>query len=132
MVVVYMEQNQKTGASGVEFGYEIAKIIAKYLNTELLSPKSNEILIDGERFVIKSGHRKTSSIGITVNMFKRLQGIIAVFEIGDGIYTLYKINLKKIPSSEMIDSESTGHKKNKVIKISRKSIIKHGEVIGTI
>ena len=65
-------------------------------------------------------------------MLKRLQGIIAVFEIGNGIYTLYKIYLKKIPSSEMVDSVSTGHIKNKVIKISRKSIIKYGEVIGTI
>ena len=66
MVVVYMGQNQKTGASGVEFGYKMAKIVAKYLNTELLSSQSNEILIDGERFVIKSAHRKTSSIGITI------------------------------------------------------------------
>jgi hypothetical protein len=110
----------------------MAKMIAKFLDTELLSANSNEIIFEGERFVIKSAHRKTSSIGITVTMFGRLQGIIAAFENDEGRYTLYKVDLKRSPPLQMVLSQSSGHKNNKVIKISRKSIQKYGETIGNI
>lgn len=121
-----MLQNQITGSEAVGYGYRMAKIVAKFLDTDLLSAKSNEILLNGELFVIKSARRKTSSIGITVNMLRRLQGIIAAFENNDGGYTLYKVELKRKPPLQMDLSKSSGHKKSKVIKISRKSIKKYG------
>lgn len=129
---MHMGQNKITGSAAVEFGHEMAKMIAKFLDTELLSANSNEIIFEGERFVIKSAHRKTSSIGITVTMFGRLQGIIAAFENDEGRYTLYKVDLKRSPPLQMVLSQSSGHKNNKVIKISRKSIQKYGETIGNI
>lgn len=127
-----MVQNQITGLAGYEFGQEMAKIVAKFLDTNLLSAKSNEIILDGELFIIKSAHRKTSSIGITVNMLNRLQGIIVAFETDNGKYTLYKVDLKNNPPLQMVFSQSSGHTKNRVIKISRKSIQKYGATIGTI
>lgn len=129
---MHMGQNKITGSAAVKFGHEMAKMIARLLDTELLSANSNEIIFEGERFVIKSAHRKTSSIGITVTMLGRLQGIIAAFENNDGRYTLYKVDLKRNPPLQMVFSQSSGHKKNKVIKISRKSIQKYGEIIGNI
>lgn len=42
-----MEQNQITVAAGNIFGREMAKIVATFLDTNLLSAKSNEIRLDG-------------------------------------------------------------------------------------
>ena len=127
-----MGQNQITGAAGDKYGREMARIVAKLLKTELLSNKSNEILLDEGLFVIKSARRKTTSIGITVKMLERLQGIIIAFENDDMGYTLYKVNLKETPPLQMVSSQSNSQKKNKVIKISRKTVQKYGGIIGII
>ena len=121
-----MVQNQITGSAGNNFGREMARIVAKFLDTNLLSAKSNEIILDGKLFVIKSARRKTSSIGITEKMFNRLQGIIVALETDNGKYTLYKVDLKNNPPLQMRFSKSSGHIKNRVIQISRKSIQKCG------
>ena len=121
-----MVQNQITGSAGNNFGREMARIAAKFLDTNLLSAKSNEIILDGKLFVIKSARRKTSSIGITEKMFNRLQGIIVALETDNGKYTLYKVDLKNNPPLQMRFSKSSGHIKNRVIQISRKSIQKCG------
>ena len=123
-----MVQNQITGSAGNNFGREMARIVAKFLDTNLLSAKSNEIILDGKLFVIKSARRKTSSIGITEKMFNRLQGIIVALETDNGKYTLYKVDLKNNPPLQMRFSKSSGHIKNRVIQISRKSIQKCGLV----
>ena len=125
-----MGQNEITGGVGHHFGHEIAIKVARFLDTGLLSPKSNEIILDGERFVIKSAKLKTSSIGITVTMLGRLQGIIAAFENDVGGYSIYKLEFKRSPPLKIVFSQSSSHKKNKVIKISRKFIQKYGETIG--
>lgn len=127
-----MGQNEITGRAGHHFGHEMALKVARFLDTGLLSPKSNEITLDGELFVIKSAKLKTSSIGITVTMLGRLQGIIAAFENDAGGYNLYKLEFKRNPPLQMVFSQSSSHKKNKVIKISRKLIQKYGETIGNI
>ena len=121
-----MVQNQITGSAGNNFGREMARIVAKFLDTNLLSAKSNEIILDGKLFVIKSARRKTSSIGITEKMFNRLQGIIVALETDNGKYTLYKVDLKNNPPLQMRFSKSSGHIKNRVIQISRNSIQKCG------
>ena len=125
-------QNEITGRAGHHFGHEMAIKVARFLNTELLSPKSNEITLDGELFVIKSAKLKTSSIGITVTMLGRLQGIIAAFENDAGGFMLYKLDLKKNPPLQIVFSQSSSHKNNKVLKISRKLLRKYGETIGHI
>lgn len=127
-----MGQNEITGRAGHHFGHEMAIKVARFLDTELLSPKSNEITLDGELFVIKSAKLKTSSIGITVTMLGRLQGIIAAFENDAGGYNIYKLEFKRNPPLKMVFSQSRSHKKNKVIKISRKIIQKYGKTIGNI
>jgi hypothetical protein len=132
MEIMQMGQNRITGRAGHHFGHEMAIRVARFLDTELLSPKSNEITLDGELFVIKSAKLNTSSIGITVTMFGRLQGIIAAFENDAGGFMLYKLELKRNTPLQMVFSQSSSHKKNKVIKISRKFIEKYGETIGNI
>ena len=132
MEIMQMGQNEITGRAGHQFGHEMAIKVARFLDTELLSPKSNEITLDGELFVIKSAKLKTSSIGITVTMLGRLQGIIAAFENDGGRYNIHKLEFKNNPPLKMVFSQSSSHKKNKVIKISRKFIEKYGETIGNI
>lgn len=127
-----MVQNQITGADAVRNGFKIARIVAKFLDTNMLSAKSNEIILDGKPFIIKSARRKTSSIGITETMFDRLQGVIVALETDNGKYTLYKVDLINNPSLQMRFSKSSGHVKNRVIQISRKSIQKCGRIIGEI
>lgn len=130
--MIHMGQNQITGLAGYKFGRESGRIVAKFLDTNLLSAKSNEIILDGKHFVIKSARRKTPSIGITANLFDRLQGIIVALETENGKYILYKVDLKMNPPLQTSFSKSSGHTKNKVIKISRKSIQMYGRIIGEI
>jgi len=125
-----MGQNEITGRAGHQFGHEMAIKVARFLDTELLSPKSNEITFDGELFVIKSAKLKTSSIGITVTMLGRLQGLIAAFENDGGGYRLYKLEFNRNPTLQTVFSQSSSHKRIKVVKISRKFIQKYGETIG--
>ena len=127
-----MRQNEIIGWVGYHFGHEMAIKVAGFLDTELLSPKSNKITLDRELFVIKSAKLNTSLIGITVTMLGRLQGIIAAFENDAGGYNIYKLEFKRPPSLKMVFSQSSSHKQNKVIKISRKFIEKYGETIGNI
>jgi len=127
-----MGQDEITGRGGHYFGHEMAINVTKFLDTELLSTKSNEITLDGKRFVIKSAKLKTSSIGITVTMLGRLHGIIAAFENDGEGYRLYKLEFNRNLPLQTVFSQSSSHKKNKVIKISRKFIQKYGETIGNI
>lgn len=127
-----MPQDQETGAEGNKFGHEMAAKVAEILGTQLISKNSNEINYDGKLFVIKSAHKSTPDIGLTVNILERVQGIIAALENKDGNgYTLYKVDLDWY-RAKMTPSLSRKHKHGKVMRRSCKQVRKECKVIAVI
>lgn len=84
-------QNRMTGAAANQFGREAAAKISKLLGAKRISGRSNEVLYDSKRAVIKSAHLRNIYIGVTLKMLERLDLIIAAFETLDGDYDLYAL-----------------------------------------
>lgn len=86
-----MTQDRVTGAAANQFGKDAAVKIAKLLGAKITSGRSNEVLYDGKRAVIKSAHLGNIYIGVTLKMLEQIDLIIAAFETLDGDYDLYTL-----------------------------------------
>ena len=123
-----MGQTKVTGIAADKWGRSMAKKVAQFLGTEILSPKSNEIELQGERLVIKCAHKNVPQIGLSLAMLNRVDGIIAAFEDKKGKYSLYRIS----PSwykGNMVPSLSTSHSAHKVKMAPCKAVRKTGRFI---
>jgi len=132
-----MGQNVDTGRAGNDFGHRMALYAAKHLGTKLLDTgnKSNEAMLDGQRVVLKSAHKRTSVIGVTLNVLANVQSIVAVLEDKgkqtDGMhhYTIYRVPAEWY-KKYMVPSRSSPSAARTVRMVSCSMIRKHGEVIG--
>ena len=116
-----MVQNRESGAAGNKYGHIMGEKVAKFLGTKLLSKTSNEIILHGQRIVIKSAREKTPEIGLSTNMLERVQCIIAAIENEDGSYTLYRVETHWY-KEKMTQSRSKSDVKGKIKKVSCKAI----------
>jgi hypothetical protein len=132
-----MVQTEESGRAGNNFGHRMGEYAAKHLGIELIrdsSVISNEAYLDGQRVVIKSAHKKTTSIGIPHNVLDRVDNVIAVLEdnvdnIEKGVhkYSLYKVD------SEWFKSEMTpDSKRDYVGHLNRGKIQKHCDKISEL
>ena len=87
-----MGQNRISGAAANKYGHTMAVKVAQFLGLQLLSKNSNEVDLNGKRLVIKSARHRTSEIGISRIMLKRVQDIIVALEEKDASYTLLLID----------------------------------------
>jgi len=116
-----MVQNRKSGAAGNKYGHMMGEKVAKFLGTRLLSKSSNEMILDGQRIVVKSARRKTPEIGLSINMLKRVQSIIVAIENDDESYTLYQVETQWY-KEKMTKSRSKSDVKAKIKKVSCNAI----------
>ncbi|NPE28644.1 hypothetical protein HNV12_11880 [Methanococcoides sp. SA1] len=132
-----MGQTPKTGQAGDKFGHRMGKYVAKHLVTQLLDTGtgSNEAIYDGERFILKSAHKNTSSIGVTIRVLENVKGIIATFEDKDKStedlhhYTIYRVSVDWY-EEHMKPSQSSEAASRTTMMVTRSSIRKEGKVIG--
>jgi hypothetical protein len=127
-----MVQTQESGRAGNDFGHRMGEYAANHLGIELIRDSpiiSNEAYLDGQRVVIKSAHKNTTSIGIPHNVLNRVANVIAVLEdkinnIDDGVhkYSIYKVDSEWFKSEMKPDSsrDYVGH-------LNRGKIQKHCE-----
>lgn len=126
-----MPQDRISGRAANQWGHKMAKWVAQYLGTELLSDFSNEAFLGDERIVIKSAHQRTPQIGLSQATLERVQKIIAVLENPDNSYTIYKLN----PTwyrSHMAPSRSERPSAQKVMMVQCKLVREEGQVMGII
>ena len=116
-----MVQNRESGAAGNKYGHMMGEKVATFFGTKLLSKSSNEMILDGQRIVVKSARNKTPKIGLSTNMLKRVQSIIAAIENEDGSYTLYLVETQWY-KKKMTQSLSRSDVKGKIKKVSCNAI----------
>ena len=125
---VIMPQTRETGEAARKYGHDMAGKVARYLGTRLLSEKSNEVELSGERLVIKCARKKTVQIGVTLTMLKRIDGIIAALEDKNEKYTLYKVSPQWYRGN-MASSRSNSPSASRVMMVSCKAVRKTGRII---
>lgn len=116
-----MVQNRESGAAGNKYGHMMGEKVATFFGTKLLSKSSNEMILDGQRIVVKSARKKTPKIGLSINMLERVQSIIAAIENEDGSYTLYQVETQWF-KEKMTQSMSKSDVKSKIKKVSCNAI----------
>jgi hypothetical protein len=132
-------QTPKTGKAGNNFGHRMGVHAAQHLGTKLLNTgtKSNEALLDDQRVILKSAHKKTSSIGVTLNVLENIQSIVAVLEdkskYAEGVhhYTIYKVPTEWY-KQYMLPSRSSPSAARTTRMVSCSMIRRHGEIIGKL
>lgn len=102
-----MPQNQTTGAAGNDYGRETAPRIATAISATMLGTRSNEATYEGQRVVIKCARAATTSVGVTYEMLKGLDLVIAAFQHKDGSYDVYSMPAREYETL-MTDSRSSG------------------------
>ena len=123
-----MGQNSITGIKADKYGRYMAKVVAHFLGTQVLSPKSNEIDLLGERLVVKSAHWNGPAIGLSLAMLKRVDGVIAALEDRNGDYSLYRLNPNWYQGN-MRPSRSKSPSAGKIKMVPCKAIRKSGRFL---
>ncbi|WP_321430845.1 hypothetical protein [uncultured Methanolobus sp.] len=134
-----MGQNKNTGRAGNNFGHRMAVYAAQHLGTELLNTgtKSNEVILDGQWVVLKSAHKKTSAVGVTLNVLENIQSIVAVLENKENQeddihnYTIYKVPVEWY-KQHMKPSRSSPSAAKSTRMVNCSPIRENGEVIGEL
>jgi hypothetical protein len=126
-----MEQDQQSGATGDAFGTKTAPLIAKSIGANMLNPNSNEATYGGELVVIKCAGPKTSSVGVTYLMLKRLKKVIGAFQQDDGSFEVISLPVS-IFKDHMRETRSRGASAGKVGLVSRRVFKTRGHALGAI
>lgn len=124
-----MGQDRESGEAANEYGHAMAARVARFLGASVISKISNEAVLDSERIVIKSAHRRTPQIGLSAATLGRVQSIIAALENEEGGYTLYRLDPQWY-RSHMIPSRSKSPSAQKVMMVSCRDIRMVGKIIG--
>lgn len=132
-------QTQNTGRNGDYFGRRMGAYAAQHLGSKLLDTgtKSNETILDTQRVVLKSAHKRTSAIGVTLNVLENIQSIVAVLENKSKQendvhkYTIYKVSTEWY-KQYMKPSRSSPSAARTTRMVNCSLIRKHGKVIGEL
>ena len=124
-----MGQDKKSGAAANKYGHSMAAKVARFLGLQLLSKNSNEVELNGKRLVIKSARHRTSEIGISRVMLKRIQDIIVALQEKDGSYILSMVNPVWY-RKKMTPSRGKGASARKIMMVRCKDIRMAGRPFG--
>ena len=91
-----MAQNRATGAAANAWGRNTARTLVKALGGKSISSSSNEFTLDGELLVMKSAAPATTSVGVSYEMLRRIDGVIAAFAISASKFELYRMTANAI------------------------------------
>lgn len=134
-----MGQTTESGINAVFYGHNMAEFTAKHLGTKLLDTEtgSNEAMYNGERVVLKAAHKRTPSIGVTINVLEKIQEIIATLEDKEESldnfyhYTVYKVSTDWY-KQHMKPSRSSERAKRTTRMVNCNLIRNEGKIIGEL
>src|SRR5437764_13693757 len=86
-----MPQDRASGAQANNYGREYSRRIADTLGAEMLTQRSNECSLGGERILIKCGRQRTRSVGVPYQLLDRVSAVVGAFEQEDGSYELLRL-----------------------------------------
>ena len=128
-----MPQDKLSGLQASRYGKACARQIAEAIGAQMLGPKSNEAIWNGQRVVIHTAHRKTSSVGVLYHMIPRLEAVLGAFQDENGAYRIFRLPIERCVSAmEAHPTHSRGPSAGRVGMISRRLFEREGQFIGTV
>jgi hypothetical protein len=125
-----MPQDQESGAQADAFGRVNAVRIAGAIAATFVSHRrGNEAVYDGRKTVLKSAKKKTSSIGVSKNMLKHLDSVIAAFEQPNGRWTVVELAASEFKKNQR-PTKSKGRSAGKVGLVGRGVFLQRGQLLG--
>ena len=97
----------------------------------MLGSRSNEARLRGKHVVIKCAKSATNSIGVIFNMLRRLDSVIAAFQIEDDCFELWSLAIP-VFRSEMRVTRSKGNSAGKVGQVRRSVFVNRGKLLGRV
>ena len=128
-----MPQDRQSGLRASRFGKECARRIADAIGAQMLGKKSNECTWNGQRVVIHSAHRKTTSVGVLYHMTQRLNAVLGAFQDENGAYRVMRLPIERcIPIMKAKPTQSHGASAGRVGKIPRQVFEEHGQLVKVV
>ncbi len=128
-----MPQDKLSGLRASRYGKACARQIAEAIGAQMLGPKSNEAIWDGQRVVIHTAHRKTNSVGVLYHMIPRLDAVLGAFQDESGAYRILRLPIEGcVPAMEARPTHSRGPSAGLVGLISRRLFEREGQLIKTV
>jgi hypothetical protein len=87
-----MPQDSESGAKANIYGKKTSRLIAKKIGATPLTENSNEFALDGLLITIRCAHKGNLQVGVTKEMLRRIDKVIAAFEIEKDVYELYEMS----------------------------------------
>ena len=122
-----MTQNRESGAAARLAGLAVAASIGERIGAKKLAPNSNEFEWNRQLITIRVARQKNDLVGVTHLMLKRVQAIIAAFEVSPNEYELFSIS-PEVFRKHMRDSKGKG----KVFLVPEKIFREQGTVVTRI
>lgn len=97
----------------------------------MLGTASNEAMLDGQRVVIKCAQIKTSSVGVTFRMLKRLESVVGAFQRDDGAFEVISLPAD-VYRRRMSDTRSTGASAGGVGKVAKSVFVAEGQQVSIV
>ncbi len=125
-----MPQDQESGRRANIYGRRTAKKIAKQLNGKKVAGRenSNEYEIDNRKVVIKTAKVKTTKVGVSYLMLKRIDAILGSFETENGTYDIYELS-PDVFCEHMTPTGSQGPSSGKVGMVSKSVFLNQGKFV---
>jgi hypothetical protein len=128
-----MPQDREGGLRAARYGKENARRIATAIGAKMLGTKSNECLWNNQRVLIKSGHRKTGSIGVVYDMAERIEAVLGAFQDADESYRVIRLPIERCMAiMEANPTRSHGPSAGRVGMIPRRVFEDEGQLIATV
>jgi hypothetical protein len=123
-----MTQNRESGWEAVKFGHQAAALIGSKIGAKKLSPRSNEFELNGKRITIRTARQGNNQVGVLYAMLRRVQSVIAAFEVAPGEFELYSLSPEKYQIA-MRDSK-TG--KGRVGLVRKQVFLEQGDFVAKV
>jgi hypothetical protein len=120
-----VSQDHSSGAAANKWGRETARQIASRIGAAMLTLRSNEASLDGQRVVIKCAARATGSVRVTFKILGTVDAVIAAFQLDDGSFELWSLP-RDVFCAEMRGTRSRGASAGKVGKVHRSVFSRRG------
>ncbi len=128
-----MPQDRESGLEASRYGKKCARLIADAIGAQMLGNKSNECLWNNQKVLIKTGHRKTRSVGVLYHMTDRIQAVLGAFEQSDDSYRVMRLPIERcVAIMSAMPSRSLGPSAGRTGMIPRKIFEDEGQVVQTV
>ena len=99
----------------------------------MLGNKSNECLWNDQQVLIKTGHRKTRSVGVLYHMTERIKAVLGAFQQADESYRVMRLPIERCAAiMNAKPTRSRGPSAHRTGMIPRRIFEDEGQFVQTV